>query len=171
MTRRLRGLFSTVPKASDWLWLLAGLLGLLAASWLLHRLGLAPWRPDFAFLLGFGAVAGLSTALAEETLFRGVLLRPPQEGASSLAPAALSAAVFALWHPFQTLFYHPLWEPYAWTWWFLAATAVLGFLCASLTLSTRSIWPAFVLHLAVALGWKTLYGIPSCGLAPCVLSN
>ena len=76
-----------------------------------------------------------------------------------------------LWHPFQTLFYDPLWEPYAWRWWFLAGTALLGFACARLTLSTRSLWPAILLHLLVALGWKTLYGIPSCGLASCMAPN
>ena len=171
MIGRLRGLFSTVPAAAYWLKPLAGLLGLLAASWLLDRLGVALWRPDFAFLLGFGAVAGLGTSLAEETLFRGILLKPPPDGASTLGPAVLSAFLFALWHPLQTLFYHPLWEPYAWSWWFLGGTAALGFACARVTLSTRSIWPAVALHLVVALGWKTLYGIPSCGLAPCVLSN
>ena len=80
----------------------------------------------------------------------------------------ISALVFALWHPLQTLFYDPLWEPYAWTWWFLAGTGLLGFACAWLTLLTRSLWPAIVLHLLVALGWKTLYGIPSCGLAACI---
>ena len=52
---------------------------------------------------------------------------------------------------------------------FLAATFLFGFACACLTLSTRSLWPAVLLHLLVALGWKTLYGILSCGLAPCVL--
>jgi predicted Abi (CAAX) family protease len=167
--RRLSGLFSTIPGPAAWARLLGLLLALLAASWLLDRLGLAPWQPDFAFLLGFGAIAGLGTALAEETVFRGILLKPPRERAAGFGPAALSAILFALWHPFQTLFYHPLWEPYAWRWWFLAGTALLGFLCARFTLSTRSIWPAVALHLLAALGWKTLYGIPSCGLAPCVL--
>jgi predicted Abi (CAAX) family protease len=166
---RLRGLFTTMAAPGAWARLLGLLLALLAASWLLDRLGLAPWRPDFAFLLGFGPVAGLGTALAEEALFRGILLKPPPEGAPGLGRSALSALVFALWHPFQTFFYHPLWEPYAWRWWFLLGTGLLGFLCARFTLSSRSIWPAVVLHLVAALAWKTLYGIPSCGLAPCVL--
>lgn len=169
MIRRLRGLISTIPGPAAWARLLGLLLGLLAASWLLDRLGLAFWQPDFAFLFGFGVIAALATAFVEEVLFRGVLLKPPRERGASLASAGLSAILFALWHPFQTLLYDPLWEPYAWRWWFLAGTALLGFLCACFTLSTRSIWPAVVLHLVTALGWKTLYGIPSCGLAPCVL--
>ena len=156
-----------MPGPAFWARLGAGLLLLLLLSWLLDRLGLARWNPDFAFLLGFGVIAGIGTSLVEETLFRGVLLRPPTEGGSGFAPAAISALVFAIWHPLQTLFYDPLWEPYAWRWWFLAGTGLLGFACARLTLATRSLWPAIVLHLLVALGWKTLYGIPSCGLAAC----
>jgi uncharacterized protein (DUF2235 family)/membrane protease YdiL (CAAX protease family) len=166
---RLRALFATMPGIATWGRLLGVVLGLLALSWLLDRLGLIPWRPDLAFLLGIGALAGLGTALVEEALFRGILLKPPPDSATGLGPALLSALVFMLWHPLQTFLYDPLWEPYAWRWWFLAGTFVLGFVCARLTLSTRSIWPAVVLHLLVALGWKTLYGIPSCGLAPCVL--
>lgn len=166
---RLRGLFSTLPGLATWARLAGLLAGLLALSWLLDRLGFIPWQPDLAFLLGIGAIAGLGTALAEETLFRGILLRPPPEGATSLGPVALSAVLFALWHPLQTLLYHPLWEAYAWDWWFLLGTGLLGFACARLTLATRSIWPAIVLHWLVAMGWKTLYGIPSCGPAAGVL--
>jgi membrane protease YdiL (CAAX protease family) len=166
--KRLRGLFTNLPDAAIWARLGIGLLLLLLLSWLLNQIGLARWHPDFAFLFGFGVVAALGTSLGEEALFRGILLRPPPDGGSGFAAAALSALVFALWHPLQTIFYDPLWEPYAWRWWFLAGTGLLGFACARLTLSTRSLWPAIVLHLLVALGWKTLYGIPSCGLAPCL---
>lgn len=169
MIRRLRGLFTTMAGRATWARLLGLLLAMLGASWLLDLLGLAPWQPDFAFLLGFGSIAGLGTALVEEAMFRGIMLSPPPEGAPGYGRAALSAIIFALWHPFQTFFYHPLWEPYAWRWWFLGGTALFGFLCARFTLSSRSIWPAVVLHLVAALAWKTLYGIPSCGLAPCVL--
>ena len=166
---RLAGLYATLPGAGFWLRFVAALLGLLASSWLLDLLGLARWQPDFAFLLGIGPIAALGTALAEESLFRGPLLVVPRGGPTHLRAAALSAFVFMLWHPFQTLFYHPLWEPYALRWWFLAGAALLGYACARLTQSTRSLWPAIALHLVIALGWKTLYGIPSCGLAPCVL--
>ena len=168
---RVVRLMTTMPGLALWARLAAGLLLLFILSWLLNLAAIAPWNPDFAFLFGFGAVAGLGTSLGEEALFRGVLLRPPADGGSALAPSALSALVFMLWHPLQTAFYDPLWEPYAWRWWFLAGTGLLGFACARLTLSTRSLWPAILLHLAVALGWKTLYGIPSCGLAPCVPAN
>lgn len=169
--KRLRTLFTTIPAPAFWVRLAIGLLVLLFLSWLLSLTGFARWQPDFAFLFGFGAIAGLGTSMGEEVLFRGVLLRQPEEGRPGGPAAALSAFLFMLWHPFQALLYDPLWEPYAWTWWFLAGTGLLGFACARLTQSTGSLWPAIILHLLIALGWKTLYGIPSCGLAPCLLPN
>ena len=169
MPGRLRALLGTVPGRRVWAGLLGCTLALLAVSWLLDRLGLAPWRFDPGFLLGLGALAGFGTALVEETLFRGVLLKPPAAGASDLAASALSAVLFALWHPFQTLLYEPLWAAVAWDWWFLLGTGLLGFACARLTLATRSLWPAIAFHWLVAMGWKTLYGFPSCGPAASVL--
>jgi membrane protease YdiL (CAAX protease family) len=145
------------------------LLFLLALTWGLNRLGLAAWRVDTGFLLGFGAWAALGTSIVEETLFRGILLRPPAAGGSGWGAAALSAILFAAWHPFQTFLYRPLWEPYASAWWFLLGTFLLGLACARLTLATRSLWPAIVLHWLLALGWKVLFGIPSCGPAASVL--
>lgn len=169
--RRLGALLTSVPGLAFWARFGIGVLALLALSWMLNLAGVARWEPDFDFLFGFGVVAGLGTSLGEETLFRGILLRPPPDGRSVFVPAALSALIFALWHPLQTLLYDPLWEPYAWRWWFLGGTGLLGFACAWLTLATRSLWPAILLHLLVALGWKTLYGIPSCGLASCNLAQ
>lgn len=157
----------TVPGPRVWTTEGIGLVLLLVLSWLLNLAGIAPWHPDFAFLFGIGTIAALGTSIGEEALFRGVLLRPSPDGKAAVAPAAASALVFALWHPVQAVLYDPLWEPYAWRWWFLAGTGLLGFACAILTQSTRSLWPAVILHMLVALGWKTLYGIPSCGLAPC----
>ncbi|HEX6374795.1 MAG TPA: CPBP family glutamic-type intramembrane protease [Allosphingosinicella sp.] len=171
MMNRLRTLFTNVPSPAAWARLGIGLLLLLLLSWLLNLIGVAPWQADFTFLLGLGAVAGLGTSIGEEALFRGILLRPSAEGRSGLVPAALSSLAFTLWHPLQTFLYDPLWQLYAWRWWFLGGSALLGFGCARLTQRTRSLWPAILLHLMVALGWKTLYGIPSCGLAPCMVPN
>lgn len=163
--RRLRTLFGTVPGPAIWAGLLGFVLALLAVSWLVDRLGLAAWHVDPGFLLGFGALAGFGTAVVEEALFRGVLLKPPAPGKSDLGAATLSATLFALWHPVQTFLYRPLWQGHAWSWWFLLGTGLLGFACALLTLRTRSLWPAVALHWLVAIGWKTLYGLPSCGPA------
>lgn len=165
MLSRVGALFTTAPGLAFWARLLGLMAALLALSWLLDRLGIAAWQVDMGFLLGFGALAAFGTSIIEEALFRGLLLRPD----SGIWGSLLSAILFALWHPFQTFLYHPLWESHAWTWWFLLGTALLGFLCARLTLATRSLWPAIALHWLVATGWKTLYGIPSCGPAAGVL--
>jgi membrane protease YdiL (CAAX protease family) len=158
-----------MPPWPVWAWLLGVMLAMLILSWGLDRLGVAAWHVDTGFLLGFGSLAALGTSIVEETVFRGILLKPPSSGKGGWGASALSAILFALWHPFQTFLYHPLWEAYAWAWWFLLGTFLLGFVCARLTNATRSLWPAIVLHWLLSLGWKTLYGIPSCGLVPCVL--
>ena len=171
MVKRLAALFIPMPGPAVWARLGAGLSLLLLLSWLLSVGGIARWQPDFAFLLGFGPIAALGTSIGEEALFRGLLLRPGPLRRAALISALWTSLLFMAWHPFQTLLYDPLWEPYAWRWWFLAGTFLLGFACARLTLSTRSLWPAIILHLLVALAWKTLYGIPSCGLAACTLTD
>ncbi|HYI63993.1 MAG TPA: DUF2235 domain-containing protein [Allosphingosinicella sp.] len=168
---RLKRLIFTWPGGKGWaqlgkeaLWL-APLLALL--GWMG---GFLPWRPDFGpDLLKLALVALILPALVEELLFRGVLLKPPSDGASGLGPAALSAVLFALWHPLQAWLYCryagcPEWAGLAWNWWFLGACAALGFACARLVLATRSIWPAVLLHWLVIVAWKALFDGP--GLPP-----
>lgn len=166
---RLRGLLTTWPGGSGWLGLaktlawLAPLLGLL--GWMG---GFLAWHPDFGpDLLMIALIAVVVPAFVEELLFRGILLKPPSDGVTGLGPAALSALLFAFWHPLQIWVYCtywpglcPLWEPLAWNWWFLAACAALGFACARLVLATRSLWPAVALHWLVIVAWKALFSGP-----------
>ncbi len=107
-------------------------------------------------------------ALAEEAVFRGILLKPPSDGASGLGPTVLSAFLFTLWHPLQVLVCQWILAgscPLPWAWlgfclWFLLACFALGLACARLTLATRSIWPAVVLHWLVVVAWAALFGGP-----------
>ncbi|MEA3066005.1 MAG: protease family protein, partial [Sphingomonadales bacterium] len=149
------------------------------AAWLLPALALFAWLGGFldwrpALTPGLALVALIAffvPALAEETVFRGLLLRPPSDGASGFGPAALSASLFALWHPLQVLVCQ--WTlvgrcPLAWSWlgfcpWFLLACFALGLACARLVLATRSIWPAVALHWLVAVAWAALLGGPGSG--------
>jgi predicted Abi (CAAX) family protease len=166
---RLRRLFSTIPAAAGWtrlgrtaLWLLPALL---LFGWLG---GLIGWEPRLSPQLAMLAVgAFLVPVLAEESLFRGLLLEPPSEGAGGLRPAALSALLFTLWNPLLVLLCRwtlgdrrPRWVDLGLDPWFLAAVFALGFACARLALATRSIWPGAVLHWAVLAGWLTLFGGP-----------
>jgi len=157
---RLRAAFATWPAARAWLPLLGLVAALAIVSLLLHRLDLVPWSPNLDGLPAFALIAFLVPALAEETLFRGLLVRPPPDGASRLGPIAWSALLFTLWHPLQALIYDPPWDHLACEGWFLAGCAALGAACAWLFLATRSIWPPIFLHWLVVLGWKALYDAP-----------
>ncbi|MFL6862041.1 MAG: phospholipase effector Tle1 domain-containing protein [Allosphingosinicella sp.] len=160
---RLRRLLATWPGAKEWgaasaeaLWLVPALAIL---AWLGGFLHTSPLPASLGLPLGLAAL--LALAFGEETLFRGVLLKPPPIGTSALGPAALSAALFTLWHPLQRLACHWLWAdqcPLPWarlacSFWFLAACFALGFACARAVLKTRSIWPAVALHWIVLAAW------------------
>jgi uncharacterized protein (DUF2235 family)/membrane protease YdiL (CAAX protease family) len=167
---RLKRLVGTWPNGKGWAQLAR------EAAWLVPALalfawlgGFLTWQPDIGPELALLAlVAFFVPALAEELVFRGLLLRPPSDGASGLGPAILSALLFALWHPLQVLACQ--WTlvgrcPLPWSWlgfnpWFLAACFALGLACARVVLATRSIWPAVVLHWAVVVAWAALLGGP-----------
>jgi uncharacterized protein (DUF2235 family)/membrane protease YdiL (CAAX protease family) len=167
---RLKRLFTAWPTGKGW-----ARLGK-EAAWLVPALalfawlgGFLDWRPDLTPGLALVAViAFFFPALAEEAVFRGLLLKPPSDGASGLGPAALSALLFALWHPLQVLVCQwiepgdcPLpWVHLGFNLWFIAACFALGLACARLVLSTRSIWPAVVLHWLVVVAWAALFGGP-----------
>lgn len=162
---RLKRLFTTGPLGAGWSALAKAAWPVLLVGLFAWLGGFLHWRPDFGpGLLWLALVAFVVPALLEETLFRGVLLKPPADGASGLGPAALSAVLFAFWHPFQIWLYGraglpmPEWAGLAWNWWFLASCAALGFACARLVLATRSIWPAILLHWLVIVAWKALFG-------------
>lgn len=156
--KRLLGLASTWPPLSGW----AGAAGLVAAllivSWVLDRIGLVPWRLDPAALAWPLLAAALGRAVVEEAVFRGLFLRAPPAGASAFGPMAWSASLFALAHPLQAWLYDPPWEARACDPGFLIGAFLLGFVCARLVLSTRSLWPAVMLHLLVAVAGTYLYG-------------
>jgi len=166
---RLVGLLTSWPRAgwgelsrAAWPVLLVGLFACFG--------GFLHWRPDFGpDLVVLALVALVFPAFAEEVVFRAALLKPPSDGATRLGPAALSALLFAAWHPLQAWLLCryaacPEWHGLAWNGWFLAACAALGFACARLVLATRSIWPAVALHWLVIVAWKALFDGP--GLPP-----
>jgi membrane protease YdiL (CAAX protease family) len=167
---RLRRLVSTWPGGKGWAQLGKEVAWLVPALVLFAWLGgFLDWHPQLTPQLALVAlIAFFVPSLAEEAVFRGLLLKPPSDGASGLGPAALSALLFALWHPLQVLVCQ--WTlvgrcPLPWGWlgfcpWFLLACFALGLACARLTLRTRSIWPAVVLHWLVVVAWAALFAGP-----------
>jgi uncharacterized protein (DUF2235 family)/membrane protease YdiL (CAAX protease family) len=168
-TARLGRLFRTRPDAAGWarlgkaaLWLLPALV---LFGWLGGFLG---WDPRLSPQLAlFALIAFFVPVLVEESLFRGILLKPPSDGASGLGPAVLSAVLFALLNPMLALLCRwtldrrcPSWVELGLNPWFLAAVFALGLACARLALATRSIWPGAALHWAVLAGWVALFGGP-----------
>lgn len=166
---RLKRLFSTWPDGAGWAQLGKTALWLLPALALIGWLGgLVGWDPRLSPELALLALAAfLVPVLAEEAVFRGILLKPPSDGVSGLGPIALSAFLFTLYNPLLVLLCRwtlgvrcPLWVGLGLNPWFLAAVLALGFACARLVLATRSIWPAALLHWAILVGWVLLLGGP-----------
>lgn len=166
---RLRRLFSTWPDGAGWAQLGRTALWLLPALALLGWLGgFIGWDPDLSPQIALLAVIAVFVpVLAEESLFRGILLKPPSDGASGLGPAALSAFLFTLYNPLLVLLCRwtlgercPPWVGLGLDPWFLAAVFALGLACARLVLATRSIWPGAVLHWTILVGWVALFGGP-----------
>jgi uncharacterized protein (DUF2235 family)/membrane protease YdiL (CAAX protease family) len=169
---RLKRLFSTWPGGSGWgqagkeaLWLIPALA---LFGWLGSFLS---WPPELApGFMPLALIAFLAVVLLEETVFRGILLKPPPLGTSALGPVVLSAALYTLWHPLQVvgcrwLASGPCPLPWAWLgfcFWFLAACFALGLACARIVVKTRSIWPAVMLHWVLIVAWFALFG----GFAP-----
>jgi membrane protease YdiL (CAAX protease family) len=155
--QRLLARATTWPPLGGWIAVGGLLLGLLIAAWVLDRLDLVPWRSDPGLPPWPLIATFLSFAVAEEAVFRGALLRPPPDGASAFGPAAWSALLFALWQPLFGRLLHGDWQSYMGDAGFMIGAFLLGFVCARLVLSTRSLWPAVALHWLVAIGGMTLY--------------
>jgi uncharacterized protein (DUF2235 family)/membrane protease YdiL (CAAX protease family) len=167
---RLRRLCSTRPSGSDWARLGRTALWLLPALLLLGWLGgFIAWDPKLTPGIALAAlVAVFVPVLAEESVFRGLLLRPPSDGASGLGPAVLSSSLFTLWSASGVPLCRwalgdrcPPWAGVGLDPWFLAAVFALGLACARLALATRSIWPGALLHWTILVGWVVLFAGPS----------
>ena len=98
-------------------------------------------------------------ALAEELIFRGVLL-------SWFATFSqrwgnwLSAILFTLWHPFQALTFGPPWSAIFLEPSFLFATFILAIVLTHIRIVSQSLWPVVAIHWTLVLLWKLFFGGP-----------
>lgn len=105
-------------------------------------------------LLGYAITVGAGAGIAEEVLFRGVLLRSMEELLGTWAAVALSALAFGLIHGTN---------PHA-TWWSNLAIALeAGILLGLLYAATRSLWLVIGFHAAWNVVQGPVLGVPVSG--------
>ncbi len=119
--------------------------------------------PSLGQLLILPPLLLLYPSIVEEALFRGLLLPRLLHEASVRAKAlalVASTLIFVAWHPLNhyligisdtSLFIKPG---------FLVIVAALGLLSGYLSLRTRSLWPAILLHWATTVVWNLFLGRP-----------
>ena len=163
--RDLREALTTIPDWRTWrtcafvycaFFVCAVPIGLL--SGLLH-----PSLPHLspAEMAGTGLLLFVQPALAEEIVFRGLLLPRHADSMSRgrlfiVAGAAL--AVYVAAHPLSALFWKSgflsLFESPA----YLVLAALLGLACTATYWISRSIWPPVALHWLTVVTWMWLFG-------------
>jgi len=165
IARRLRLSIATWPDRAGWRDAL-----LLTTVWaavavpLGIGLGVARWEASSSSrgeLLAFAAMAIVIPSLAEEILFRALLIPHRSESVSvgnRLAWAGFALAVFVAYHPLNgwllkvsaaTVFTDPG---------FLTLAALLGVVCTLAYWRTGSIWPAVGIHWLTVVAWKVCLG-------------
>jgi predicted Abi (CAAX) family protease len=103
----------------------------------------------------------LMPALAEELVFRGLLLPPPAAAAppGRVARAvALSVAAYVAWHPLNGWLIAPQARHVLCRRDFLLITTLLGLACSRLYLRSGSIWPPVLLHWLCVFVWAGWLG-------------
>jgi predicted Abi (CAAX) family protease len=103
----------------------------------------------------------LLPALAEELIFRVVLLPHPRE---ELGPwpltawAALSVGLYVIYHPLEARLWYPSGRPLFDSPRFLVPCALLAVVLTISYQATGSIWPPVLIHWLVVLIWLELLG-------------
>jgi predicted Abi (CAAX) family protease len=166
--RRLQDLRDALTTIPDWrTWRTCGfvyglfLIGAFPVGLLSGLVRVDPASLTRNELVGSGLLLFVHPALAEEIIFRGLLL--PRDGRSwrrgrllLVVGAALAAYVAS--HPINALLFRPqvvgLFEstPY------LALTTLLGLTCTAAYLISRSIWPSVAIHWLTVVTWIWLLG-------------
>ncbi|WP_373490675.1 type II CAAX prenyl endopeptidase Rce1 family protein [Parasphingorhabdus sp.] len=98
-------------------------------------------------------------ALAEELVFRGVLLSWFARFSQRLGNW-LSILLFVLWHPVQALAFGPPWAAIFLQPSFLFATFILAIVLTHIRIASQSLWPVILIHWLLVVLWKLLFGGP-----------
>ena len=165
LVHRLTSAVTTLPPLDVWVW--SGGLGLLLATpaaILGRRSGFLRWRPlcaPWPTLAGIVVVSFVTPALAEEAVFRALLIPGPDERASLgglFLGCSNSLVIFVLYHPLKTwLLPARRKAPFA-NHTFLSLTTLLGLVCTVSYVTSGSLWPPVVVHWLFVSGWLLLFG-------------
>ena len=175
--RDLRGALTTMPDWRTWrtcafvygVFLACAVpIGLLSG---LLRPGLPHAAPAEMAVTAVGLF--VQPALAEEIVFRALLLPRRVESMSRARLAAVASGAIALYvasHPVNALLFRPaalsLFESPV----YLVLAALLGLACTAAYLIARSIWPPVAIHWLTVVAWIWfLGGAPLLGRTACAL--
>jgi predicted Abi (CAAX) family protease len=98
-------------------------------------------------------------ALAEELIFRGILLSWFATFSQRLGNW-LAIGLYVLWHPLQALTFGPPWSAIFLQPSFLFATFILGIVLTHIRIVSQSLWPVIAIHWLLVLVWKLLFAGP-----------
>ena len=150
LLQELRRRLGTLPTRQGWIETFLVLAGFGAiAFFLTPELFNFDRRPPLAELGLIAAVAFFVPALAEEIVFRGILM--PRFSAGWVVGATM---LFVAWHPLEahtflhgarTTFFDPR---------FLCLVALFGIASTWVVWRTGSLWASVVLHWFVVVGWR-----------------
>ncbi|MEL7494869.1 MAG: CPBP family glutamic-type intramembrane protease [Cyanobacteria bacterium J06554_11] len=110
-------------------------------------------RPPLNELIRVGAIAFFIPSLAEEVVFRGLLL--PEVSPPWLL---LSLSAYVLWHPVEALTFLPEAAAIFLDVQFLLIVIMLGALCTVAYIRTGSLWASVCIHWWVVVAWKVTGG-------------
>lgn len=130
-----------------------GFLGLLG-GWV----GFAPIS-DPAGIVNIALILFFLPALAEELIFRGILLSW-LGGFSQRLGGWGASLLFVAWHPLQALTFGPPWSATFLQPTFLVATFVLAIVLTHIRIVSRSLWPVIIIHWGLVTAWKLLFAGP-----------
>jgi len=163
--RDLRDALTTIPDWRTWrtcafvycLFLTCAVpIGLLSG---LLRLSLPCFAPTA--VAGAGLLIFVQPALAEEILFRGLLLPRRADSMSRgrlFVVAGAALVVYVAAHPLNALILKPevlsLFENPA----YLVIAALLGLTCTATYWISRSLWPPVAIHWLTVMAWIWLFG-------------
>ena len=160
--RRIEAALRTWPDRAGWNFTVGvALPGLALIGLIAWAGGLAHFHPLPVGMtwLRIASVVFVLPALAEELIFRALLVPRPEEE-FPIWRAIATIALFVGWHPFQALTFGPPWSAIFLALPFLGAVFVLGATLTTIYRKTGSIWPCVAVHWLLVISWKLLFGGP-----------